>query len=64
MLLLRGDNGFSRRNTGRSFPDLLDLLVVCVSAGLSLEAALSRVRGEIGEQNRALGMNLEMLVPK
>jgi tight adherence protein C len=43
------------------FPDLLDLLVVCVSAGLSLEAALSRVSGEIGGQNRALGMNLEML---
>jgi tight adherence protein C len=45
----------------QSFPDLLDLLVVCVSAGLSLEAALDRVRGQIGKRNHALGTNLEML---
>jgi tight adherence protein C len=45
----------------RSFPDLLDLLVVCVSAGLSLEAAFDRVRGQIAKQNPALGTNLEML---
>lgn len=45
----------------RSFPDLLDLLVVCVDSGLSLEAALNRITSEILKQNRALGSNLLML---
>lgn len=45
----------------RAFPDLLDLLTVCVDAGLSLEAGLDRVTGEIAKQNRELGLNLMMV---
>src|ERR1700674_711402 len=45
----------------RVFPDLLDLLTVCVDAGLSLEASLDRVTGEIAKQNRELGLNLLMV---
>jgi len=40
------------------FPDMLDIMVVCVDAGLSLEAALDRITGEIARQNRHLGTNL------
>jgi tight adherence protein C len=43
------------------FPDFLDLLVVCVDAGLTLEAAFERVRSEIGKRSRVLGMNLELM---
>lgn len=44
-----------------AFPDMLDLMVVCVDAGLSLEAALDRISGEIARQNRYLGTNLEIM---
>jgi tight adherence protein C len=41
-----------------TFPDLLDLIVVCIDAGLSLEAALERVSGDVLKQQRELGMHL------
>jgi len=44
-----------------TFPDMLDLMVVCVDAGLSLEGALDRISGEIARQNFHLGANLLIL---
>jgi tight adherence protein C len=44
-----------------AFPDMLDLMVVCVDAGLSLEGALDRISGEIARQNRYLGSNLQIM---
>lgn len=43
------------------FPDFLDLLLVCINAGLSVEAALERVTGEIAKQSREFGLNLMMM---
>jgi tight adherence protein C len=43
------------------FPDLLDLLVVCVSAGLSVEASFDRVKGQLAKRSAALGKNLELM---
>jgi len=38
----------------RAFPDALDLLLICVEAGMSIEAAFRRVSEEIGSQSIAL----------
>ncbi len=38
----------------RAFPDALDLLLICVESGMSIEAAFRRVSEEIGSQSVAL----------
>jgi tight adherence protein C len=38
----------------RAFPDALDLLLICVESGMSVEAAFRRVSEEIGSQSVAL----------
>ena len=43
------------------FPDFLDLLVVCVDAGLSLEGAIDRITPEISKRDRSFGINLAIM---
>jgi tight adherence protein C len=38
----------------RAFPDALDLLLICVESGMSIEAAFRKVSEEIGSQSVAL----------
>ena len=49
-------NQITRRQTSlrRAFPDALDLLLICVESGMSVEAAFRRVSQEIGTQSIAL----------
>jgi len=43
------------------FPDALDLLVVCVEAGSSLDAGISRVGQEVGHAHPAIAENFAMM---
>ena len=68
LIAVLGPDAFiSRRQTLRQreyrliFPDLIDMLVVCVDAGLSLDAAFNRIRPEVSKQSRALGTNLAFM---
>jgi tight adherence protein C len=49
-------NKIQRRQTSlkRAFPDALDLLLICVESGMSIEAAFRKVSEEIGSQSVAL----------
>jgi tight adherence protein C len=40
-----------RESIMRAFPDALDLLLICVESGMSIEAAFSRVASEVGSQS-------------
>lgn len=44
-----------KREIFEAFPDALDLMVVCVEAGLGLDAAIAKVGEEIGKTSSALG---------
>jgi len=51
MLFLK--NAISKRQLSirRAFPDALDLLLICVESGMSIEMAFRKVSGEIGSQS-------------
>src|SRR5262249_429435 len=44
----------------RAFPDALDLLLICVESGMSIEAAFRKVSVEIGPQSVALAEELTL----
>jgi tight adherence protein C len=55
-------NKISRRQLSikRAFPDALDLLLICVESGMSVEAGFRKVAGEIGSQSIALAEELTL----
>jgi tight adherence protein C len=60
MLFLR--NAISKRQLSirRAFPDALDLLLICIESGMSIEAGFRRVSQEIGTQSIALAEELAL----
>jgi tight adherence protein C len=55
-------NSIQRRQLSikRAFPDSLDLLLICVESGMSIEAAFRRVSQEVGSQSIALAEELTL----
>jgi tight adherence protein C len=43
-----------------SFPDALDMLLICVQSGMSVEAAFQKVSGEVGSQSLELAEELSL----
>jgi len=60
LLLLK--NTIQRRQLSikRAFPDTLDLLLICVESGMSIEAAFRKVSDEVGSQSVALAEELTL----
>jgi len=56
-------NRISKRRTSimQAFPDALDLLLICVEAGMSVEAAIQKVSQEIGGSSIDLAEELTLL---
>ena len=54
------NNTIARRQQSimRAFPDALDLLLICVESGMSIEASFQRVASEIGSQSTELAEEL------
>ncbi len=50
-----------KREIFNAFPEALDLMVVCVEAGLALDAAIAKVGAEIGQSSAALGEEFKLL---
>ena len=51
----------AERQCSEGFPDMMDLLVACVEAGLSLDAAVLRVSEELERRHVELSLNLKTL---
>jgi tight adherence protein C len=60
-LFVRSRVNKRRLNAKEGFPDMVDLLVSCVEAGLGLDAALMNVSKEIGDRYPVLKINLDLL---
>src|SRR5947207_762027 len=59
-LFLKNKIGKRQLSIRRAFPDALDLLLICVESGMSIEAAFRKVSQEIGAQSVPLAEELTL----
>jgi len=60
-ILLKNLISRRQREIFENFPDALDLMTVCVEAGLAMDAALARVAAEIGLKSAVLSDELQLV---
>jgi len=60
-MLLKRRIAQRQREIFETFPDALDLMTVCVEAGLAMDAALARVGAEIGLKSAVLAEELQLV---
>ncbi len=61
VLFVRWRESARTQKNRNGFPDMMDLLVACIEAGLGMNASLIRVADEIGHRYPALKINLDLL---
>src|SRR3990172_250299 len=60
LMLLKSKIQKRQLSIKRAFPDTLDLLLICVESGMSIEAAFKKVSEEVGSQSVALAEELTL----
>ncbi|HZD89358.1 MAG TPA: type II secretion system F family protein [Pseudolabrys sp.] len=60
LMLLKSKIQKRQLSIQRAFPDSLDLLLICVESGMSIEAAFKKVSEEVGTQSVALAEELTL----
>ena len=60
LMLLKSKIQKRQLSIKRAFPDTLDLLLICVESGMSIEAAFRKVSEEVGTQSVALAEELTL----
>lgn len=61
-VLLRNSMIKRQQSIRKSWPDALDLMLLCVESGMSIEHAIKRVAREIGLQSEVLAEEMELTV--
>jgi tight adherence protein C len=60
LMMLKSQIQKRQQSINRAFPDTLDLLLICVESGMSIEAAFKKVSEEVGSQSVALAEELTL----